>query len=265
MSEENYIFKKIENDNYIDFTENLSSVQYTQLIYFTHLQEKFTFSYLNSKIPFDLLKFIDDLLSKYRIIEFKTEFTSLLMFVQDMFCSFKDSYSDDLINDFTDEDKEYKNLFNILELYLFSEINKPQSIAFKFKQKDNKISTIENSIVVEDIFKSILKNLDINKNNFYKKRDQILSQSEHIKHNAGGDYVRVLIVKTLFYFLKSKTSGFSENQLLKFCGCFLHLCQIPYYHKISEIQIDSIESELNSIEPAILRNFIKRPNQLFTK
>jgi len=265
MVENTYIFKKFENNSYSDYTENLVTVSYQPLLYFTDLEDKYNFIYTTSQIPERTLELLNELLEYYHANQFRDEFTSLLVFLQSMYIDFEETFCEELIETFVEEDKEYNNLLNIIEKYLFVENNKLQAITFKFFQNDVNISPIKNPIVIEDIFKSICKNLEIDKNNFYEKKNEITEDSKLIRQDKGGDHVRMLVVNALFNFLKSNIIYKSESQLLKFCGYFLHLCQIPYNQKITEIQIENLQDGLDSIEPPILRNFIERPNQVFTK
>ncbi|MBX2948798.1 MAG: hypothetical protein KF704_05930 [Crocinitomicaceae bacterium] len=260
-----YIFKRFENNSYDNYTENLVSIPYTPLLHFSEISDKHSFTYDTTQIPQKTLGLLDKLLEIYSVNEFREEFTSLLIFVQSMYIEYNDSYSDELIQMFIEEDKEYQNLLDIIEQYLFSEKNKLQSIRFNFLKNDTKTTTIRNATVIDNIIRSICKSLAIDKDNFYERKNEILENSTLIKPNKGGDYVRMLLVKSLFDFLKIHIQNTSENQRLKFCGYFLHLCQIPYHQKITEIQVEDIENELGLIEPSVLRNFVERPNQVYTK
>lgn len=265
MVENTYIFKKFESKSYSDYTGNLVSVTYQPLVYFTDLEDKYNFIYIISQIPAKTLELLNELLQHYDINDFKEEFLSLLVFVQAMYIDNVDAFSDELIEMFIQEDKEYENLLSIVEKYLFFKNNKLQTITFKFQQTDIKISPLKNIIVIDHILSSICKSLNINKKNFYERQEEIIKDSKLIRPNKGADYVRILVVNLLFNFLKSKVQDKSDKKLLRFCGYFLHLCEIPYYNKLTEIQIENLQDGLDSIEPTTLRHILERPNQVFTK
>lgn len=265
MTVNSYIFKRFENNSYDNYTENLVSIPYTSLLHFSEISDKHSFPYDTTQIPQKTLELLNGLLEIYSADEFKEEFTSLLVFVQSMYIDYDDIYSDELIPMFIEKDKEYQNLLDIIEQHFFFKKNKLQSVRFGFLKSDTKTSTIKNSEVTDFIINSICKSLDIDKDNFHERKNEILEDSTLIKPNKGGDYVRMLLVKSLFDFLKTHIQNTSENHRLKFCGCFLHLCQIPYHQKITEIQVEDIENELGLIEPSVLRNFVERPNQVYTK
>src|SRR5690606_23055434 len=115
---------KFENNSYIDYTENLVTVSYQPLLYFTDLKKKYKFIYTTSQIPERTLELLNELLEYYRANQFRDEFTSLLVFLQSMYIDFEEVFSDDLIETFIEEDKEYENLLNIIEKYLFVGSNK---------------------------------------------------------------------------------------------------------------------------------------------
>ncbi len=56
------------------------------------------------------------------------------------------------------------------------------------------------------------------------------------------------IVQALFDFLKAHTDSISDNKALKFCGVFLHICQIPSNRKSNDIAIEKIEDALFLID-----------------
>ncbi|CAA7386968.1 hypothetical protein [Chryseobacterium fistulae] len=265
VDESTYIFKEFNNGLYIDYAENLISVPFTSLENFTDLTDQYSFPYSISQIPDEILKFLDELLILYKFKEFKEEFTSLLVFIQEMYLTYKEVQSDDLIPQFVEEDKEYQNLLKIIEIYLFKKEIEPHSIAFKFSETVTEISTIKNSTVIDDIFKAICKNLGIDQNNFHEKKAKIIENSQILKPGKGGEYVKELSVSILYNFLRAKSNNNSKNELLRFCGCFLHLCQIPYNDSDNEFFITTISYELTCIDTQYLRHIIMRPKNLFTK
>lgn len=264
MTENIYIFKEFTNNGYINYTNKIVSVPFKPLIHFNNLSYKYIHNITSSLIPEDTLKLLKQLVEYYNVEDFIDEFTSLMIFSQSMYIEYYEISSDELINIFIEEDKEYLNLLNIIEQYLFVEKNKLQSITFKFQQKDPKISPINDNIVLGTILKSICQSLVIDKDNFKERKNEIVASTEIIKPNKGGDYIRMVVVKSLFHFLKSKINFKSDSYLLRFCGYFLHLCQIPYNQKITEIQIENLQDGLDIIEPSVIRNFIGRPNKVRT-
>ncbi|EQB92822.1 hypothetical protein [Elizabethkingia anophelis] len=262
MSESTYIFKKFENTSYIDCTENLVSVTYIPLVHFKELEDSFTSHYTKFLIPQTVLTLLNDLLIRFEISAYKDELTSLMALSQDAYLTFTEIHSDSLIPDFIKEDTDYGTLLKVIEEYFFNNKVALSSISFKFSKTDVKTQTISHSNVTNHIIKALCNDLGIDKKNFYERQKEIIENSTMIKPDKGGDYARILIVQKLHSFLKSQTNNYSENQLLQFCGYFLHLCQIPYHQKEDEICLKHIK--LKDFEPNILRNFIVRPNKVST-
>lgn len=267
MSESVYIFKQLQNDAYLDCENDLIEFSIKEFSILDSPYLNYPFSYSSYKIPKRTLLLTEELLAynKFDLIKYKNEFVYFLVYCQAMYLETKEIYSDELILDFQDEDNDYENLFDILEEYLFSN-KKPHSISFKFNEETNIINTIKNQDVINDIYKSICYNLEINKENFYQVKETILKESSHVKYGKGGEYIKQIIVNVLVDFLKLHLDEkISDSTIFRFCGCFLHLCQIPYNSTENEILLSTIESEFKSIEPQYILHIFNKRKIVFTQ
>lgn len=267
MNDSIYIFKQLQNDVYLDCENDLIEFSFKEFSIFNSADFNYPFTYSSYKIPKGTLSLIEELLTykKFDLIKYKNEFVYLLVYCQAMFLEIREIYSDEVILDFQDEDNDYENLFNILEEYLFS-TKKPHSISFKFNEETSIVNTIKNKDVVNDVFKSICYNLQINKENFFQVKETKLKESSHIKYGKGGEYIKQIIVNVLVEFLKlhldKKTS---DSTIFRFCGCFLHLCQIPYNSVEKEILLSSIENEFKTIEPQYISHIYNKRKIVFSQ
>lgn len=260
-----YTFKKWQDGLYIDETDNIITVPVSSTI---PLVIGFTPSSTISeaKISTETKLLFEELVELSKVKEIESELFTIFVHLQEAYISFEETFTDLRIPEFIDENKEYDNLFNILEEYLFNADNSLKSISFNFvKDTDKKVSPIKNEAVIKDVIKSVCENFDITKENFTHTKNRIQDESRLINYRKGGEYIRQEVVRELFQYIKTIKKNDSEYKILKFIGCFLHICQIPANSTVDYIQIDSIKEELNSIEVPLMRHYLYRPKKIFTK
>lgn len=261
----NYIFQKFGTDGFSNEIEHLVSIEIIPL----NFKETWTFLKVSEIVGVSIsegtLNLLKCLLSKYNLMHFEKEFISIGINLQNAFISFHDTYNDDILDDFKIEDSNYKYLLNVIEEYLFNTDNYLQSISFNFNKKNSAVAPIKNKIVIDAIMAGITDNLGINVNNFESRKTQFLRDIKSIKKGKGGEFIRTTLVQEMFKFLKKNKPSESDYTILKFIGCFLHICQIPFSSTIQEIQIESLEAELSSIDVSLMRLYIDRPKSFFTK
>ena len=249
-----YILKKyIDKQNYSEFTEDLVEQNIEPLQNITFLEHNNS-SFRKIKLPNTSLQALDFILNKFELSKFKEEFLSLISLTQNLYLTYLEIYSDELINDFKDEKKELQNFLNIIEEYLNNGKKSIHSISFKFNTEN--FNPIKNKFLLEDLFKSLLINFDINRDNFLQRKQELLLQSETIKHKKGGEFVKSELVKSLAVFLKSNVSNISEITALRFCDYFLHICQIQSNNNDEEIVLENYEDDFNGIDYQNLKHFL---------
>lgn len=260
-----YVFKVFRDDSYSNESSNLISVELDS----KDFNETWDFLKVSDiaqvSISNRTLILLKSLISKFDISSFETLLLNIGVNLQNAFIIYQDSYNDIILDDFKKEDNEYRNLLNIIEEYFFNSSNELNSISFNFNKKNFPISPFKNQSVLTDIMNGVTKYLDINVENFHSRKKQILEDTIQIKKGKGDEFIRTRLVQELFKFFKTEKPQFSDYYILQFIGCFLHVCQIPYNSTITEIQIDSIEEEINSIDVNLMRLYIDRPKSIFTK
>lgn len=259
MMTPNYNFKVFNNGSYLNESGNLISIELNP----HDLDEEWDFlkasEILEVRISINSLNFLKSLISKYDLLNFEMYFLNLGINLQNSFILYQDSYNDAILDDFKSEDREYKNLLNIIEEYLFNDNNVLHSISFNFNRKNFSTSPFKNKYILSDLMVAITKHLNITVKNFHERQRQILESNVQIKKGKGDEYIRTKFVRELFTFLKKQKPVSSNYSILKFIGCFLHIFQIPFYSTIQEIQIDSIEDEIKLIDVGLMRIYIDRP------
>lgn len=262
-----YIFKLFTNNVYTPCEKDTVVIPYHPSKLLSNLTSLHSFGYSYGKIPNETLSLLTDLLeyNDFKLSDYKDDFISLIMFVQEMYIEHKEIYDDDILLDFKEENKEYENLLNIIEEYLFSK-NKVDSIRFKFVRQNNSLKNIKNPNVADAIFKSICRDLGLDRNNFFEVKETLLKSEYHIKHGKGGEYIKQMVIISLADSLKEITSNkTSFSEILKFCGCFLLLCQIPVDNKESQIDLTDISQNFSSIEYQNLQHYYNKRSNFFIR
>lgn len=262
MSSNIYKLKKYnENSNYTDFSCDLISKKIEDLkhIDFNLFEESNNFK-SDSKTQYDFLELpeksyqdLNSLLDYFELKSFETEFLSFISITQNKYLLYEDQPNDKLYQNFLDLKKDLKGLIDILEKYLLSKKPDHHSISFKFHTE--KTNTINNLFLLDDIYRSIAQSYKINKDNFHIRKEEILLElATTFNYKKGGKFVIIKVVQALFDFLKTQKETKSDNELLRFCGVFLHICQIPSNSNTEDINIGEIEDSLKLIDHQNLRH-----------
>lgn len=248
MEENNYTFKVFDNGEYQNTQTNLISKTYCVSELSNILNEYISFPYSKFFVPEYKIKALRQLLIDNGLMSFENEILSFLIHAQYMYIEFDENYKDDLIEEFIRDDEGYKKLLNMIENYFFSEKNELVSIRFNFFTKSSSI-TVKGLEVLTNILNLITKSLDINKENFYERKSQIINDSKIILPNKGGRHAISKIIKTLFQYFKSKTT-LSENDILNMIGDLLIIAEI--------------DNQLSETTYQYLRNYLKRDMKNFS-
>lgn len=259
-----YTFKFLNGDEYSDQTDNLVSLN----LDVKQVAENWTFLKISdiekAYLSQSTLHYFETLLAHYKLCHLKDLLINIAVNLQFAFITNEGIYRDDILDDFANEDVEYARLLSIIEEYLFNTGNKLQSISINFSKKTAAKGQFKSRSLINDIMVSLTKSLNITPDNFNQRKEEIIKDMNIIKQGRGGEYIRTYFVQQQFSFLKGLISNKSENHLLRFIGCFLHICEIPYHSTVSEIQINSIEEELESIEIPKMRHYLNRSKKIFT-
>ena len=260
-----YTFKFLIGDQYADQTDNLVSF-YLDV---KQVAENWTFIKISdiekAYLSQSTLHNFETLLVHYKLCHLKDLLINIAVNLQFAFITNEEIYDDKIIDDFVREDSEYKKLLNIIEEYLFNTDNKLQSISVNFSKKTIPTALFKNEYLLDEIMLLIINNLGITKDNFFQRRDEILIGMTHVRKGYGGEFIRSEFVSNFFNFLQKSIPYESAAELLRFIGCFLHICEIPYHSIVSEIQINSIDDELKSIDIQYMKHYIHRPKKkIFT-
>lgn len=253
--------KRSEETHYIDFNNQLQEIIITPLnnLDFKLFGETENLSgEILFKLPLNTYKTFKSLLSYFELDVFENEFLTLMVLGQKNYLTYQNQdFNDiDLYNDFLNE---RKSLLKLIELLQFSKSNKEslKSISFKFSN-DKKSEVIKNFFIVDDIYSALLSYYGLTNNNFENRKKELLSDLDRLKHNKGKDYIKSEIVNTIFNFIKSKKENYSDNRVLKFCGVFLHICQIPSNNKKNsqfDFDIENIEDAIELIDVQNMRHY----------
>jgi hypothetical protein len=261
MQQKTYYFKKYSSDStYFDFSENLVHINILpiQSINLT-FSDNISQNYSSLFIPQNSLNDLDRLLNYFNLINYREDFLSLITIIQSTFILYSEKFEGELHEDFLKEKKEFKNLINVLEIYLYGSRTELYSVSFKFFSKNTQ--TVKNFFLIEEIYKAILKYYNLDKENFQVRKQEILSEDNNFNFKKGGDFIKSESTKTLFTFLKETVINITDNNALKFCGILLHICQIPSNKNRNDIMIGGIKDTLFVIDHQNLRHYIdNRPN-----
>jgi hypothetical protein len=234
-----------------------------QNVKFTIFNEP-TESFSSLTIPKTSLDDLIALLNNFKLNKFEDDFLTLIAIIQHNFILYDEKFEGNLYEDFLKDKEAFKSLMNVLEIYLFDEKKELNSISFKFITK--KTITLKNFFIVDDIYKVFLKNYGLNKKNFQSRKQELLTDyySTNFNFKKGGDYVISQSIKALFNFLQEKNIDITDNDTLRFCGVFLHICQIPSNKKNDDVMVGDIENIIKTIDPKNLRHYINDRPIFFT-
>lgn len=264
MKKKPYLLKKHIGDfKYSDFEKKIITKDNLKDLNYIDFKLEGKPIKLNSdslKLPEKSYKNLQSLLKYFSLDKFESEFLSFLIIAQRTYIIYLDEDLNEtpLLKDFLNEKKELVKILDILELYLFKRNESYNNLVFKSEKLPS--IKVKNFFTLDDIYNSILKNYGLNENNFFTRKKEILSSYDNFfDHSKGKEYINMKIIQSLFDFVKSNNKSFSDNEILKFCGVLLHICQIPSNKKnINELNIDSnIEDNLGLIDYQNLRHIQK--------
>lgn len=262
MGDKTYKLKKyVDKSSYVDFSCVLINKEINDLkhIEFNLFEESNQFK-SESKVQYDFLtlpkKSYEDLLSLldyFELKSFETEFLSFISITQSTYLLYDNDPETKLYHDFLNLKKDLKKLIEVLELYLFRDKDEHYSISFK--QNTGSATTFKNAFLLNHIYESIVQYFEINKDNFQTRKEEILSEhAATFNYKKGGKFVIIKSVKALYDFLKTQKENTSDNELLRFCGVFLHICQIPSNSNSEDLSIGEIEDSIKLIDHQNLRH-----------
>lgn len=232
----------------------------------TYLDKSFT---LDSNSELTQLKLpessYDDLvrlLEKFELSEFEKEFLSLVLVTQKSYLERPGiDNTPNLLDDFLNQKKDYEKLYEVLGEYISSinngEKNKIQQITIGY---NNKNYTLRNLFVINSLMNTIIESQGfeqstLSSEGFNELVEKKTSELERFNHLKGRRFITSCVVYILDKFLEKHTK-ISDNMRLKFCGVFLHICQIPSNKKYPDILVDKdIENSLQTIAHTNIRHY----------
>ena len=96
-------------------------------------------SFNKIKLPIKSFRALQFILEKFNLPHLEEEFLSLICLTQDLYLTYLENYSDELIQDFKDEKKELINFLDMIEEYFNNGKKSIHSITFKFNKEIFKI------------------------------------------------------------------------------------------------------------------------------
>ncbi|MBE7633151.1 hypothetical protein F7642_02250 [Tenacibaculum finnmarkense genomovar ulcerans] len=253
--------KKYTKDSiYTEFESELISIEIFPIkeITFILFDEVINTSKSIIQLPKTSLNHLEKLLQEFNLESFTNEFLTLTALTQKNYLLYNDKLDNNLHTDFIDEKKD---LIKLLDVINHSFSNKKDLHSISFKYNSNQSKTIKNFFVLDEIHEALAKYYDVNKSNFSKKKDELLKLTNQFNYKKGKDYIKSKVVISIFAFLEKNYPNISENQSLKFCGVFLHICQIPSNNNDPIIETINIKNSLELIDHQNIRHY---KNQRFT-
>lgn len=164
-----------------------------------------------------------------------------------------------LLSDFNSEKESFVVLLGVLEDYLFSSTKHHlNSVSFKFKRAQT--VTVDNFIVVNEIYKAICEGFGLTKDNFQSKKSELLSKTNQFKVEKYDEKVKTEFIQEFYKYLQQKRTGHKKADSLKFTGAFLHIFQIPTNSTLTDIELyDDITEFLKSFDLRNLEHYLSRP------
>lgn len=246
--------KYTKDSTYTEFESELISIEILPLkeITFILFDESFNTSKSIIQLPKTSLNHLEKLLQEFNLESYINEFLTLVALTQKNYLLYNDELDSDLHKDFIDEKKD---LIKLLDVINHSFSNKKDLHSISFKYNSNQSKTIKNFFVLDEIHEALAKYYDINKSNFSKKKGELTKLTNQFNYKKGKDYIKSKVVISILTFLEKKHPGISENQSLKFCGIFLHICQIPSNNNHPIIEIGNIKDSLELIDHQNIRHY----------
>ncbi|WP_350284347.1 hypothetical protein [uncultured Croceitalea sp.] len=227
-----YTLKKyLGNSEYGNFsgnlvTKNLDSSSRIEFNLFEGRRENPNQYFSELLLPNESHEDLIKLLEYYALTDFENEFLCLVANVQNTYLLYKESFDIPMSGEFLGIGDDIVKLIDALERYLFKKPTDTFSISFKKQNRDS--ITLKNTFIVNEVHNLLLNKYGMSKDNFQQIKNELLEQNTVFDYRKGGSYVLSNIVRSLTNFvLTCVEKNISENEALRFCGVFLHICQIP--------------------------------------
>ncbi|MFN4149909.1 MAG: hypothetical protein ACK4IX_03115 [Candidatus Sericytochromatia bacterium] len=231
-----------------NLTEELRKI--TSLFYKTYSQTKIPKE--NNKLLISLLELygIETHLDSYVTIGCALQYTHQINYNNEM---------DSVTEDFNTTKRDYKNFLEVLEKYILLDNKKnAQSISFKFR---NKTHTISNTFILNDVYKALLNQYDINIENYQIRKEDILSKTNQIKVEKYDEKVKTDFAQLIYNNIKSP--DLKQADVVKFIGTFFTLFEVPTNNNFQRIELyENINDFKESIDLKNFSHYITRPPKL---
>ncbi|PVX46159.1 hypothetical protein C8C85_1985 [Flavobacterium sp. 103] len=272
-NENKYIWSNLKNGTYSKLASDIPTVEYNTIPFRNIVISDNVFilnfhkSYKKVIIPKKIESLFISLLDKYELSKFLEEFIILSCASQKSFIdnigTKAELKRDVLLQDFNNMKKDYAEFLNVIGIYLSSE-SKNKTNTISFKPDAAPTVSINNFFVLNDIYDTICKGLDITKENFLERKEELLDLKNNISVRHYSEVVKTSIVVNLYEFALKSSKRRSDS--LRFVGCFLHISQIPTNSEEIDKKIDidlfnDIDLFLKSIEIKNLAHYINIKRQ----
>lgn len=238
-----YNFKKWNGNFYSDETVELLELRYISPQLFRELLTYSNPDHASCLISRDTYKKISNIFVSLKLILDQNQLFNYLIWAQSTYIDYLEIEKSSSIQDFIEEDKDK---------FMLTKIKAEQdsgsiltSVSFKFNIATPGITPLKSELLLKDITDVLLRHSGIDPEKM--ESEQIADVFLSKKLYQGTKFIRHLIVKELFTYLKKENQKVSENNVLNFVGEFLHLCQIP----VSQNDID-----LESFDVSQVRNLL---------
>lgn len=278
MEEAVYTFKLIDN-SYVESTED-SSILSLSLggFYDGNIEvnfKNFAERYRRIRVSNKILGLAQQLLEKYNLNYSTGEFLSLLAVVQERYFTYvENDYSNTIFEDFENLKKDSSEVFDVLEDYLFPDVNSSFE-AVKFSSIKEEISStgkkvfqyrafkITNWFVVDDILRGICFAWEINRENFHQRKEAILSDYNPYPVTQGSLRTKLEFTKKIDDKIRTLISG--KNEKNRCLGFILNLTQMSYHLKKNSIELDlqkDLEYNLKLVSHKAVEHLVARSQGL---
>lgn len=261
MEKLNYTLKKyVGNSEYVDFDITLQDISLSinlntsQLHFLEPEMNGSLIKFEKVSLPSSSYNNLKSLLNHFSLSEQLDLFVLLLANTQHYYLLYNEKVSDPMMEDFMKEKEEMKKFLSVLEKNLFHGNSQSHSISFKFKEET---VTIKNNFIQSDIYRVLLNQFDISKENFKERKEVLLDNSSRFRFGKGGEYVKSKVVQYMSNLFRIHAPTIGQNQFLRFCGVFLHTAEIPSNNNLDEVLVGDIEDALKMIEYANMRHYLK--------
>lgn len=246
--------KYTKDSTYTEFESELISIEILPLKEITLIlfDESINTSKSIIQLPKTSLNHLEKLLQEFNLESYINEFLTLVALTQKNYLLYNDDLDSDLHKDFIDEKKD---LIKLLDVINHSFSNKKDLHSISFKYKSNQSKTIKNFFILDEIYKALAKYYNVSESNFTKKKNELIKLTNQFNYKKGKDYIKSKVVISIFSFFENNYPDISENQSLKFCGVFLHICQIPSNNSDPVIEIRNIKHSLELIDHQNIRHY----------